>query len=78
LPSETHFCDDGWELHTSEWGGVEHHSCFLFGSDSEKVRLKISSFLQNKNKFSGVEHHSCFLFGSDSEKVRLKMRSFFV
>lgn len=35
--SQTHFCDDGWELYTSTWNGVEHHSCFHFGLDSEKV-----------------------------------------
>merc|ERR1712038_303188 len=34
---ETHVCDDGWDLYTITWEGVEHHSCFKFGGTEEKL-----------------------------------------
>merc|ERR1712228_894371 len=34
---ETHVCDDGWDLYTITFEGVEHHSCFKFGGTEEKV-----------------------------------------
>merc|ERR1711976_191975 len=37
LAQDTHYCNDGWELYTTEWHGKEHHSCFWFGNEYEKV-----------------------------------------
>merc|ERR1712107_509062 len=34
---DTTYCNDGWELYTTEWRGGKHHSCFWFGSKYERV-----------------------------------------
>merc|ERR1719385_483808 len=34
---DTTYCNDGWELYTTTWQGQEHHSCFWFGTNYEKV-----------------------------------------
>merc|ERR1719204_2853172 len=34
---DTTYCNDGWELYTNTWQGQEHHSCFWFGTNYEKV-----------------------------------------
>merc|ERR1719378_1912060 len=34
---DTTYCSDGWELYTTTWQGQEHHSCFWFGTNYEKV-----------------------------------------
>merc|ERR1711973_362602 len=45
LAQDTHYCNDGWELYTTEWHGEEHHSCFWFGENNEKVTHDVAKLI---------------------------------
>jgi len=45
LAQDTHYCNDGWELYTTEWHGQEHHSCFWFGQNNEKVTHDVAKLI---------------------------------
>merc|ERR1739844_452711 len=45
LAQDTHYCNDGWDLYTTEWDGQEHHSCFWFGQNNEKVTHDVAKLI---------------------------------
>merc|ERR1711970_1271539 len=45
LAQDSHYCNDGWELYTTEWDGEEHHSCFWFGQNNEKVTHDVAKLI---------------------------------
>merc|ERR1712203_597783 len=45
LAQDTHVCNDGWDLYSITWQGVEHHSCFYFGGTDEKVSYPIAKLV---------------------------------
>merc|ERR1712183_530824 len=45
LAQDSHYCNDGWDLYTTEWDGQEHHSCFWFGQNDEKVTHDVAKLI---------------------------------